>query len=142
MRRIVIATGGFDPIHSGHLDYLRAAAQLGDTLVVGVNSDEWLVRKKGRAFLPIAERLDIVRSLRMVDHAWGFDDTDGSAMSMIRSVREEWSRAHIVFANGGDRTRENIPEMAYEDYNLSFAFGVGGDYKKNSSSSILSAWKA
>jgi cytidyltransferase-like protein len=141
MRRIVIATGGFDPIHSGHIDYLIAAARLGDTLVVGVNSDPWLIRKKGKAFMPFAERIAVVNMLRCVDYAWGFNDNDGSAMEMIRSVREEWPKADLIFANGGDRTQENIPEMRYSDLRLSFAFGVGGDFKKNSSSAILKAWQ-
>ena len=61
MKTLVLVTGGFDPLHSGHIAYFRAAKQLGDTLVVGVNSDAWLVRKKGRAFMPWLERMNIVK---------------------------------------------------------------------------------
>jgi cytidyltransferase-like protein len=67
MKTIVLVTGGFDPVHSGHIAYLEAAQQLGDILVVGVNSDAWLERKKGRAFMPLKERTTILRSLQGID---------------------------------------------------------------------------
>ena len=60
MRKIVLITGGFDPVHSGHLEYIKSACELGDTLVVGVNSDEWLTRKKGQPFMPLSERKAII----------------------------------------------------------------------------------
>lgn len=143
MRKIVLVTGGFDPLHSGHIAYFQAARELGDTLVVGVNSDAWLTRKKGKPFLSFAERFTIVESIRYVDHAIEFDDSDGSAKEAILKVRQWWPKAHIVFANGGDRTAKNIPEMDINASvgNLSFEFGVGGDYKKNSSSWILNNWE-
>lgn len=142
MKRIVLCTGGFDPIHSGHIDYIRAARTLGDYLVVGVNSDEWLTRKKGRAFMPLRERGTIVANIVGVDQVVLFDDSDGSARDAIRQVREQFPNAVIVFVNGGDRTAENIPEMSVEDSKLEFHFGVGGEFKKNSSSWILEEWKA
>jgi len=138
---IVLITGGFDPLHSGHIAYINEAAKLG-RVVVGVNSDEWLVRKKGAAFMPIDERLEIIRNLKNVAWATSFDDSDGSAKDAIRIVREMFPTLQIIFANGGDRTSTNIPEMDYKDNNLVFKFGVGGDDKKNSSSWILSEWKA
>ena len=64
---VVIVTGGFDPLHSGHIAYFKAAKELGDYLVVGLNSDEWLTRKKGRPFMPLQERMAIVGNLNMVD---------------------------------------------------------------------------
>jgi cytidyltransferase-like protein len=140
--KIVLVTGGFDPIHSGHIAYFKAARALGDMLIVGLNSDEWLERKKGRAFMPWNERLCIVNNLSMVDEVYTFDDTDGSARQFIRQVRAHYPDAELVFANGGDRTKENIPEMDVEDPNLTFVFGVGGEDKKNSSSWILTEWKA
>ena len=142
MKTIVLVTGGFDPLHSGHIAYFRAAKQLGDTLVVGVNSDAWLVRKKGRAFMPWDERMAIVKNIKDVDFVLEFNDDDGSAKSAIKLARQTWPDHKIVFANGGDRTDANIPEMEFEDTNIEFAFGVGGFNKANSSSWILEEWKA
>jgi cytidyltransferase-like protein len=138
--KIVLATGGFDPIHTGHLSYLNAAKALGDILIVGVNTDAWLERKKGQAFMPRSERAAIVQNLAMVDHVTFFDDSDGTAIEAIRTVKGLYPNDEIIFANGGDRTATNIPEMA--EQNVIFKFGVGGDNKANSSSWILEEWKA
>lgn len=137
--RVVIVTGGFDPLHSGHIAYFQAAKELGTILCVGINSDEWLVRKKGRPFMPFTERKAIVENIKCVGHAFGFDDSDGSAIKAIEYVKEMFpNTSEIVFANGGDRTKDNIPEMVFDD--VDFVFGVGGEDKKNSSSWILSEW--
>lgn len=141
-KTVVIITGGFDPLHSGHIEYIRAARELGDILIVGVNSDEWLVRKKGRSFMPCSERAAIVASIHGVERAWTFDDSDGSAKHIIELARRMMPDAKIIFANGGDRTADNIPEMDMQDDNLEFVFGVGGTDKTNSSSWILEEWKA
>jgi cytidyltransferase-like protein len=141
LKKIVLITGGFDPIHSGHIAYIQASKELGDILIVGVNSDDWLVRKKGKAFLPFTERATIVESIKNVHGVIKFDDADGSAKDAIRKVRALYPQSHIIFANGGDRTDKNIPEMDTEDTNVSFIFGVGGQDKKNSSSWILDNWK-
>lgn len=138
--KIVIATGGFDPIHSGHIAYLKAARELGDWLLVGVNSDAWLERKKGRAFMPFEEREAILYNIKSVDAVRGFDDSDGSACDLLKWVKQNFPYAEIVFANGGDRTQDNIPEMQVSG--VEFAFGVGGTDKANSSSWILEEWKA
>jgi len=142
MRKIVLVTGGFDPIHSGHIEYFKSAKKLGDLLVVGVNSDAWLTRKKGSPFMPWEERATIVASLYDVDRVINFDDKDNSAKDAIRKAREIFPNDKIIFANGGDRTKENIPEMDIVDSNLEFLFGVGGENKMNSSSWILQEWKA
>ena len=142
MKRIVLITGGFDPIHSGHIAYFKAAKQLGDILVVGVNSDAWLTRKKGAPFMPYMERATIVRNIVGVDFVIDFNDSDGSAKNAIQMVRQSYPQDKIIFANGGDRTSTNILEMDIVDDNLEFAFGVGGEDKKNSSSWILQEWKA
>jgi D-beta-D-heptose 7-phosphate kinase/D-beta-D-heptose 1-phosphate adenosyltransferase len=142
MKNIVLITGGFDPVHSGHISYLQAARELGDILVVGVNSDAWLKRKKGRSFMPLRERATILRNIVGVDFVIEFDDSDGSARHAIQMVRQSYPRDLIIFANGGDRTPDNIPEMDIQDTNLEFQFGVGGENKKNSSSWILEEWKA
>ena len=138
--KIVIVTGGFDPVHSGHISYLNHADHLGDHLVVGLNSDAWLARKKGRPFMPWRERMVVLGNLHMVDDVIDFDDSDGTAIDAIRRVREKYPNDEIVFANGGDRTRDNIPEMMFDD--VEFVFGVGGEDKANSSSWILDEWKA
>jgi cytidyltransferase-like protein len=140
MKTIVLITGGFDPLHSGHIAYIRAAKKLGNILVVGVNSDDWLRRKKGQEFMPSSERIDIIQNLKSVDHCILFDDTENHAIEAIRNVKSMYPGDHIVFANGGDRTAENIPEMSEPD--VEFVFGVGGEDKKNSSSWILQEWKA
>jgi cytidyltransferase-like protein len=142
MKKIVLITGGFDPIHSGHIAYFKAAKKLGDILIVGVNSDAWLTRKKGAPFMPYGERAEIVRNIVGVDFVIDFDDSDGSAKHAIHMVRQSYPQDQIIFANGGDRTNDNIPEMDIVDNNLQFVFGVGGFNKANSSSWILQEWKA
>ena len=136
--KIVICSGGFDPIHSGHIAYFRAAKRLGDTLVVGVNSDEWLTRKKGKPFMPFRERLEIVQSIKYVDYVMSFNDDDDSAILLIDNVKKAWPQDEIVFANGGDRNPSNNREANVEG--VTFAFGVGGSHKMNSSSEILKSW--
>jgi len=142
MKKIVLVSGGFDPLHSGHVAYFEAARKLGDELWVALNSDTWLSRKKGRSFMPLAERASIVRNLRMVDRVvQSFVDDDDSANGAIyRSL--ELGAEHIIFANGGDRTTGNTPEqdMWAQDTSVEFVFGVGGEDKKNSSSWILKDW--
>ena len=142
MMKIVLITGGFDPIHSGHISYIKAARALGDILVVGVNSDDWLTRKKGSPFMPFKERAAVVRAIAGVDFVIDFDDSDGSAKHAIWMVRQSYPQDTIIFANGGDRTDKNIPEMDIVDENLQFHFGIGGFNKANSSSWILQEWKA
>jgi len=140
--KIVLVTGGFDPLHSGHIKYFKAAKELGDMLVVGVNSDEWLTRKKGRPFMPFKERIAIIKELSIVDKVISFDDQDDSACQAIFQTQSTSGiDDQIIFANGGDRTDKNIPEMAMFD-NVKFIFGVGGQDKVNSSSWILDEWKA
>ena len=142
MDKVVVITGGFDPIHRGHIEYINAAKELGDILIVGVNSDEWLVRKKGRSFMPFEDRVAIIGALHNVDYAIPFNDRDGTAKDAIVWARKVYPNHTIVFANGGDRTSANIPEMDVNDDNIEFEFGVGGTDKVNSSSWILEEWKA
>ena len=146
-KRVVLVTGGFDPLHSGHLAYFRAAKTLGDTLIVGINSDSWLKRKKGRSFYTWDERFQLIKNLNMVDYIVEFNDDENNSINAIKQATRIFPGAKIIFANGGDRTAENIPEMRmlddelYKD-NLEFVFSVGGDNKMNSSSWILEEWKA
>ena len=140
--KIVIVTGGFDPLHSGHVQYFQAAARLGTKLVVGINSDAWLIRKKGRPFMSWSERSKIIQGLKVVDHVMSFNDDNNNSKDCIHKCRLMWPSAELIFANGGDRTAANISEMDYQDDNLRFEFGVGGENKANSSSWILEEWKA
>ena len=137
MTKIVLVTGGFDPIHSGHIEYFKSAKKLGDKLIVGVNSDAWLTRKKGHPFMPWKEEQTHVYHLEMVDDVIMFDDTDGSACGAIASIKAEYEDDVVIFANGGDRTKTNIPEIdRYGDDDM-VEFVAGGEDKMNSSSWIL-----
>lgn len=138
--KVVVVSGGFDPLHSGHISYLNEAKSLGDILVVGINSDEWLIRKKGRAFMNWHDRSRIIKELKSVNYIVSFDDSDNSAIKLIDTVKKTWPNSDIIFANGGDRTIKNIPEMLVEG--IEFAFGVGGETKLNSSSTLLEEWKS
>lgn len=140
MKTIVVVSGGFDPVHSGHIKLIKEARLLGDMLIVGINSDEWLARKKGQAFMPWQERLCILNNLSSVDEVYTFDDEDNTACHLLQQVRAHYPDSRIIFANGGDRTKENIPEMSVPG--VEFVFGVGGENKANSSSWILQEWKA
>ena len=141
--KIIIVSGGFDPLHSGHIEHFKAAKELGDILVVGLNSDDWLTRKKGKPFMPIDERLSIIRELKVVDLALRFNDDDNSSRDLIKKILEMY-KSDVVFANGGDRTHDNIPEVEQfkDNPRVSFEFGVGGEDKKNSSSWILKQWNS
>jgi cytidyltransferase-like protein len=142
---VVLVTGGFDPLHSGHLAYFKAAKKLGTHLIVGVNSDEWLTRKKGRPFMSWQERANIINELSVVDEVIDFDDDDkGSANFAIYKCLQKYADTKIIFANGGDRVNSNSPEVdTYSDTPwVEFAWGVGGEDKMNSSSWILTEWEA
>ena len=149
-KSIALVTGGFDPLHSGHIQYLKSASQIAEFLVVGVNSDEWLVRKKGQPFMTLDERVAVLKELYCVDEVITFNDDDNTACGAIEKVKELYKdpfgdkfHIKITFCNGGDRTAENIPEQdRYRDDEwVNFEFGVGGDYKKNSSSDILKEYR-
>jgi cytidyltransferase-like protein len=138
--KIIIVSGGFDPIHSGHIAYFKEAKELGDKLIVALNSDEWLVNKKGKFFMPFNERKAIIENLSSVDSVINFlDDDKGSATNALIKVKDMYPNDDIAFANGGDRNQGNITEMSVEG--IEFLFSVGGDDKKNSSSWILKKWQ-
>ncbi len=140
MSKICVVSGGFDPIHSGHIAYLKSAKKLGDFLVVALNSDSWLIKKKDSFFMPFDERKIIIENLDMVDSVIDFkDDDEGSCKLALEKIKEIYPDDEIIFCNGGDRSQDNIPEMEVE--NIRFEFGVGGNDKKNSSSWILKKHK-
>ncbi len=142
MKSLVLITGGFDPLHSGHIKYIKAAKKLADYLVVGLNSDEWLVRKKNYYFLPFQERSSVITNLEDVNEVISFDDSDDSAIDAIQKCLK--ISESVIFANGGDRKKDNIPEITkfLNNESVNFVFGVGGHNKANSSSWLISEFIA
>ena len=137
--KISVISGGFDPIHSGHIAYINSASKLGDKLVILLNSDEWLRKKKDQEFMDFLERKTILESLKNVDEVIGFEDDDlGSCINGLEKLKNMYPNDEIIFCNGGDRHNENIPEMNLKG--IHFEFGVGGNDKLNSSSWILKNW--
>ena len=142
MNRVILVTGGFDPIHGGHIKYIRAAKEIDppSPICIGLNSDEWLVRKKGRYFMEFDERKEVVSGIKDVDLVIPFIDDDGSANDAIDMCLSIYDI--VIFANGGDRGDGNTPEYDRykDDQRVHFRWKVGGDDKHNSSSRILERW--
>ena len=138
--KISIVSGGFDPIHSGHISYLKSARELSDYLIVALNSDEWLIKKKKKVFMTFEERKNILINIECVDEVMGFeDDKEGSCLDALNKIKQKYPNHDLTFCNGGDRNKNNIPEMAVK--NITFQFGIGGNGKQNSSSWLLKNWK-
>ena len=135
--KVSLGTGGFDPIHSGHISYFKRAKDLSNYLIVGLNGDPWLKRKKGQYFQSWTERADIIRHLDMVDAVISYNDDDDSSCEGIAKCLD--IAQTVVFCNGGDREKTNTPEVDKygENPRVQFKFGIGGSDKMNSSSWIL-----
>lgn len=141
MATYYIVSCGFDPLHEGHIEMIKASAAASNGVIVLLNSDEWLCRKKGKNFHSIKTRRAILENLKGVIDVMEFDDTDNSASDGIRQARRKYPNEKLVFANGGDRSKDNIPETPVcLECNVGLAFGVGGDNKANSSSWILNKY--
>ena len=139
--KVSLVTGGFDPIHSGHISYFSRAKDFSDFLVVGLNTEEWVSKKKGQYFQSWKERAEIISHLTMVDAVITVpDDDEGSACGAIAKCLEIADK--VIFCNGGDRGKSNTPEtdLYGEDPRVQFEFGIGGDDKMNSSSWILKGY--
>ena len=141
MPDIILVSGGFDPIHSGHIKLINEANKHGDVVVL-LNSDEWLINKKGKEFLPIHERKIIMNNIKGVIDVIEFDDSDKTCIDGIKKAKSLYKNSIIKFANGGDRNNETTPEKEFCDKNdIDTLFGIGGNNKSNSSSWILKKWK-
>lgn len=128
--KTVMVSGGFDPIHAGHIAMIKDAAQHGDVIVVA-NSDEWLMRKKGFVFMPFEQRREILKEIKGVAIVAAVDDSDGTVCNAIRMIRPDY------FANGGDRGKSNTPEQdVCDELGIDMLWAVGGDYKMDSSSDL------
>ena len=131
MKKIILVSGGFDPPHIGHVRMFKEAAKWGD-VVVAINSDDWLMRKKGYVFMPWKERAEIIREFASVSVVTRFDDSDNTACDAIRKFQPD------AFANGGDRKKENTPEMDLCDQlGVQMLWGIGGKDKPQSSSWLV-----
>lgn len=135
-KKVVAVSGGFDPVHVGHVRLFKEARKLGDELVVILNNDHWLAAKKGRAFMPERERKELLEGIKWVDrvvvtrHKKG--DSDRSVCRELRRLKP------AIFANGGDRTYTNIPEVALcDDLGIKMVFNVGKGGKVQSSSWLI-----
>ena len=131
MKKIILVSGGFDPPHIGHVRMFKEASKWGD-VVVAMNSDDWLMRKKGYVFMPWEERAEIIREFVSVSVVTRFDDSDNTACDAIRKFRPD------AFANGGDRKKENTPEMDLCDQlGVQMLWSIGGKDKPQSSSWLV-----
>ena len=106
---VLVLSGGFDPLHVGHIRMVQQARDMAALVVVGVNSDDWLMRNKGRVYMKFEERREIVASIRGVTSAVGFNDADDTAINLLQMVNTMSPGAKIAFGNGGMRTALNVP---------------------------------
>ena len=128
-----VISGGFDPIHSGHISLIDHVTRVYKHTIVGLNSDDWLIRKKGYALMPWDERAKIVSRIEGVYDVVMFDDSDDTAIQLLELMKNTYPDLSICFCNGGDRKEDNIPEI--NETGVTFAFNMGN--KKTTSSRAL-----
>ena len=136
-KSVALISGGFDPLHRGHISYINSAKEFSDYLIFGLNSDDWLIRKKQLYFMNWYERASIIENLSSVDKVIQFNDDDDSACDAI--VKSLEISEKVIFCNGGDRSNINCKELDVFNQNkrVDFQFGVGGSDKLNSSSWMI-----
>lgn len=136
--KISIVSGYFNPLHLGHLKMIQDAKSMGDKLVIIVNNDIQQEIKKGKIIMSENERYEIVKALRDVDDAILSIDEDSTVTKTLELVSKKYPEDELFFCNGGDRNAcADIPEAEIcKKYNIELKFGVGGDFKTNSSSNI------
>ena len=126
-KKVVVASGYFDPLHYGHIEYLQRSKAAGDILIVIVNNDKQATMKKGRPFMPCAERVKLVRSLACVDVALEAADEDRTVCKTLRMLHPD------MFTNGGDQNNDTIPEAAIcEELNIDMVDGLGDKIQSSS----------
>ena len=123
----IMISGGFDPVHSGHIRMIQDARNYGEVIVI-VNSDAWLKRKKGYVFMPFEERCEIMEAFEGVTHVMGVEDDDDTVCEALKRVKPTY------FGNGGDRTGDNTPEQdVCKELNIEVIFELGGEKTQSSS---------
>lgn len=138
MKRVVIVSGYFNPLHIGHINLFRGAKELGDVLVAIINNDKQVGLKGSREFMPENERVEIIKALKYADKVMLAIDDDGSVCKSLEAVAKEYSESELFFAKGGDRNSDNIPEKEVcKKLEIKIVDGVGGG-KVQSSSWLLS----
>ena len=129
--KTIAVSGGFDPIHVGHVRMIQAASKIGDVVVI-LNSDDWLERKKGYKFMPWEERAEIIRAIHGVVNVVPVYDTDNTVCETLRHLKEDMNLDY--FANGGDRVLTNTPEMDLcKKIGIEMLWNVGGGKIQSSS---------
>ena len=133
MNKIVLVSGGFDPIHSGHIKLIKEASKYGNVVVL-LNSDQWLKNKKGIEFLPFKEREIVMMSLKNVIDVISCGNIDNTCIDGLEKVIKKYKNYEIFFANGGDRTKGNTPEMSTcRELDVTMLWGIGGGKIQSSS---------
>ena len=134
MNKTICVSGGFDPLHVGHVRLIESASEHGDVFVI-LNSDEWLMRKKGYMFMTFDERKEIIQSMRSVHDVVEVNDNDGTVCEALKRIRPHF------FGNGGDRLSDNVPEVELcKELGIKMIFNLGGE-KIQSSSDLVQSYK-
>ena len=131
-KKTVLVSGGFDPPHIGHVRMFKEAAEWG-TVIVAINSDEWLMRKKGYVFMPWEERAELIGAYDFVDEVVKAKDDNRTVVESLEEIKPD------IFANGGDRANVNTPEVRFcRENGIKMMWGVGGHKVQSSSSMVTS----
>jgi len=139
MKRYVMVSGGFDNYHAGHADYIKGAHEHGEVIVI-LNSDEWLKRKKGYVFMDFESRKRVMQSIKGVVDVVSVDDTDGTVVKAIQTIKAENTRAKLYFAKGGDRGPDNTPEAEWcAHLGIEMIYNCGGGKTQSSSELVRGA---
>ncbi len=137
---IVVVSGGFDPLHKGHVRLFNEAKRLGHKLICGLNSDAWVVKKNGQVVLNFGERAEIISSFRSIDEVISFNDSDNSAINLLTRIQSLYPECSICFANGGEMEEKNTPETGFcRAYNIDMLWNIGGDAPQRPKRRVKSA---